>query len=808
MTKYDRRPAFGTWKPLCEALDGRALLSVLGPTPENPPAEIAEPGELGPTLQLVATTPASGTTTTDAVSEIRIRFDRPLDEFSVGTNVRLDRLDDGSTVWDLMESIDPEDPSILVLSMGQALAPGSYQLSLVAGSFLSGLDGALLDTFSGDQLAAEFNVAEPEAESPHTDLGTLGDNVLTIPGTLDLAANPNANALYRVQISPAHNWWRIGAEVSTSEIGSSLQPLLSLYTEDGRLLRSSHSGRPGSPNDPYLFAGLPAGTYLIGVSGTLDGPSGYGLFTAFGGSTGPGSGAFALSLVAEPAETPTAVLGFQLDYADPNSNAPTGFALQFSGPMAPSDLSQDGKIGLEVVDAQGRVWPATAIGYDEATARLDVLLGHRLPAGSYTVRLAASGGLTDLAGRAPVRPGLAIGELARFLVQTPNAPADPLDFGALYPNDLASGGVSRSVTIEPGGTANLRMVVLSDGQLRFLFDSLATARLTPEAGGEALDVNDLATQPYLNPGVYTLTLSNPGGEAITTRISVEAHGLSSESLLLNGMGQGSALNLRLVAPTGGLSTALPVAATPGPSTSSQPSGANPAPWAGALLGLVPGPLGSPSSGEDTDTAPLTTTSSPQSTGGLSLGLSVEIVGAPASQPALVALVSPAGIGIGVGTGMGQGIAANSEVAGFPGATPLINAGNDSGVDQELALDVGGVEPQDRPQGAAHPEGDIDNNLTLARLDSAPEAPAGAGPDAAGTLLVENLGGDATEEGKEEEIVQVAAIDPCLALTAAAVVTIHFRDRIRRRLGQNPQRRHARPATTHWRLGFAPRVLQN
>ena len=60
---------------------------------------------------------------------------------------------------------------------------------------------------------------------------------------------------------------------------------------------------------------------------------------------------------------------------------------------------------LDVVDSSGQVWPVTAEDYQPTDAQLTLIFDEPLPAGQYSLIVPASGGLTDLAGRAGRRCG-------------------------------------------------------------------------------------------------------------------------------------------------------------------------------------------------------------------------------------------------------------------------------------------------------------------------------------------------------------------------------------------------------------------
>jgi hypothetical protein len=806
MNQRQRRSAYGTCKPACEPLDGRVLLSGMGSVPDQPPTEAASPVEWGPYLGIIGVTPDAGTTPVGGVSALRLVFDRPLDAFSIGRSVRLEAIGSGAPiVMALVESLDEADPTVLVLTPDAPLTPGAYRLSLRAENLLSGLDGSTVEPTEVDRVVDQFTVAPPAPEtSGPTDLGTVSGDVREVPGMLDLRADPGATALYRVRLGPSHGWWRLGLEVAARRQGVALRPVLALFSAEGRLLRASEFGRPDFPTDPYLFAGLPPGEYLVGVSGVGNVPGSPGGYDPASGARGraapeAGTGAFTLRLVAEPAEAATVVLGVRLDRADARSTSPTGFTVQFSGPMGPSDRSLGGSPRLEVVAADGRVWPVRSARYDEETLRLEAVLGRRLPEGTYTLRLAEGAGLTDLAGHVPVRFGLAAGELSRFRVAPVAAPQDPLDLGALYTDDAAA-GITRAVPLLPDGEATVRLVVIRDGFVEVALATPAGAiagRLVPESGGAAVPLEGAVTRVRLSAGAYLVRLASPGAAAVA-RLTITEPDASSESLLRNGLGQGPALGLRLVAAPGSPAEP-PVAAAPAPVVVAGPAVTGPVAWSPvALLVLVPGPIAGPSGPGATSFG--SGAGAGFGVGGLALGLNVEVVGAPPAPPSPAAPAVPPG----PGPGAGQGNPVATGNTPFPGA---------------------GTAPLAGPPSPGGGGGEVDEPAILAAMDERvgvlgralasvlfgpEESPLRVGPlagvaDAGPTLLagVDDLG-DAAAAVADEEVREAAGIDPAIALLAATVVAIRYRDGIRRRLGRPAQRGALRPAPHPWGRRRVPR----
>ncbi|MFO0953141.1 MAG: hypothetical protein U0835_18705, partial [Isosphaeraceae bacterium] len=341
----------GRCRPLVERLESRLALSnaPTGPVPpmfsrapvsayegvESPPAP-------GPDLTAVATDPAPGASLRGAPATISVRFDRPLDEISLlSDDVLIQKLQsDGS--WALahdglnapLETLDATG-SVLILTPQIPLTAGRYRLVLPEFSTLTGADGSVVADLGSDQVLGEFTIERPGVTlADATPLGVAGPIPWLVSGSLDLASDPNAVRLYRFEV-PAGHHWRFGAEVSAQREGSGLLSSLTLFDASGRPIATSTKGRRDAPADPYLFTGLGAGTYYLGISGAgnVPGLGGYDPSTGDPGTIvfGQAGGTFRLTLVADPADAPTQLLGFTLNFADPRSHSPTGFSMSFSG---------------------------------------------------------------------------------------------------------------------------------------------------------------------------------------------------------------------------------------------------------------------------------------------------------------------------------------------------------------------------------------------------------------------------------------------------------------------------------------------
>ena len=155
----------------------------------------------------------------------------------------------------------------LILTPDRAADPGPLPAGPPDRVVLMGLDGSMINDPGDDQVLADFTVAKPGVTL--ADAQTI-DGVVpgpaSVAGQLDLATDPGAVRLYRINLPEGHRW-RLGAEVTAQIDGSALLSTLTLFDAKGDPLATASHGRPGAPADPYLFAGLEPGTYYLGVSG-------------------------------------------------------------------------------------------------------------------------------------------------------------------------------------------------------------------------------------------------------------------------------------------------------------------------------------------------------------------------------------------------------------------------------------------------------------------------------------------------------------------------------------------------------------
>ncbi len=384
-------------------------------------------------------------------------------------------------------------------------------------------------------------------ESRHT-----GNDSVPGPGALDLSDNPSAVQLYSFTVAPGHHW-RLSAEVDSNAWYSAL----ALFSSNGTLLATDNLGLSSSPQDAYLFAGLDAGTYYLGVSGRgnlPNLPAGYDPVSGTPGAvpfTQPG-GAYTLSLAIDQADAPVRLLGSSLIYADPASDNPSGLVLAFSGLLNADTLEGDPTPGFYLADQAGQLFPMTAVGLNFSTAQYTFLFDDPLPAGEYTVYVApkANGGATDLAGYSPVAPGQPAGVLGSFRVAQSWVPTGPNDIGPLW-GDMPK-GVERNVGLAPGGEESYQFIVENTAPFKIQgLDTSGTVqmRVLDSSGTvEGTAAGTTSLELSLAPGVYHLQIVNTGATSATFTWRLEEV-VSWEAVLNNGIGQAPALSFRLVNPT-------------------------------------------------------------------------------------------------------------------------------------------------------------------------------------------------------------------------------------------------------------------
>jgi methionine-rich copper-binding protein CopC len=695
----------------------------------------------GPVLSVVSITPSAGSSINAPPQSLVLTFDRPVDPGSVlFTDVLLDRVnDDGS----LTPVFDPDfgafeqlDDSGLVMTVpiDQTLEPGNYEVLLSAQATITGMDGSVTQSVIDglDEPLANFTVTPPGVTLDQaTDLGALAAGVqISSGGFLDLTSNPYAVSLYKLELSEGH-YWRLGLEADAGRIGSSLSPQLTLFDAQGHPLSSSSSGRDDAPTDPYLFHGLAPGAYYVGVSGVgnVGGSAGGGYDLANGdpGTLGhPQSGGmFTLNAVADAADTPVSLIDFNTVHFDPLDTTPIGVEMQFSGPLdlgsQTSTIIGRANSGVKVVDAEGRSWPVQLSAYDEANARITYLFQDALPVGDYKVVIPKTGGLTDLAGLTPFTPGLPGRVLATFAVAPRIQINDPMALGTPSPNALTT-GLDEHVEIAAGQTVSYRFVSAADtfynvttspegGSVQVQIVEVATGRTIALESGPA---NESTTKfAGMHTGVYLIQFKAGGSDRVRLDWNLTMPPIPGDSILANGVGQGAAMNLHLIAPGAADSSS---AATPSPVTPANRGGPASAPLPQSFTAANPGTtlpnpstqLGAAAGRTEEGSALLSATTSGPS--GLFLGVSGALVGRPLEASESVAAVGP-----------GSGSALASLLSGAPGQ----GATNLGRSDVALVGRLGFGEDVSDPTLAANDEPnhpDISGALPAAVLQASVEPP--------------------------------------------------------------------------------------
>ncbi len=593
-------------------------------------------------------------------------------------DIQLDRIgNDGTTTQLFVDTPPPpSDPSLIpmptatlnesgtqvtaTIPLNQTLPAGSYSIVLSGDMPLSYILSGATFPFSytvgdgawdwtSDQTITEFTIAPTVVPTVPTgvtfndaiDLGTIGSQVTTASGSLDLAA-AQTYALYKVTLGPGH-FWRLGVELDAQRIGSSLLGALTLFDQQGNVLapRDTGTGLPSSPDDPYFFTGLNPGVYYIGVSGAgnLAGQSdGYDPVTGTIGTAGEAQagGSYNLQIVADPADSLTQVTGFSLQRADTLNSTPTGLTLTFSGPIDPNSLMSNSPV--LVYDASGKAWPTTLSSYDGSQCQVSFVFDQPLPPGQYTVVVPPSGGLTDLIGRAPVSPGPNPGVLASFTVEPQTSQAVAGNLGVLWPSPQAQ--VSQFATIPPGQEFVSRVVVPVAGlytlETTFTQGSVAILRAGPDGVASIDPASSGPSDTYempLEAGVYMVSFRTVSTQPAVGQWTFTSAGIDHESIVDNGVGQAAALSLRLVDPiSSSLTSGSPSGATTVVPANVEPVFSPSSPQSGSNSFFVAAPVGSGEAVAATGVSVI-----PAS---LMVTVSTGLLGTPALQNEPVAVVGP------------------------------------------------------------------------------------------------------------------------------------------------------------------------
>jgi hypothetical protein len=456
------------------------------------------------------------------------------------------------------------------------LAPGTYELELVHGGLSADASGAynnppeqLWDP-AANQVIGTFAVTPPPSPPPVvTRLGTIGSQVTTVQGTINPSNSSSAVAVYQFSLG-AGTYWQLGVAVSTQNMDSSLQTVLTLMNNNGTVLESRASGTGvfSDPNDPYIFSGLNPGTYMVAVTAAPSSPG----------------GAFALSLIAQPHTQATQVVGFSLNHADPNDPSPTSFSLSFSAPINAATLfNLDPALqGLEVVDSSGQEWPITDLEYATTSAQLTMVINEPLPAGQYSLILRSQNPLSDLAGVPVSAPGEPAGVLANWTVAARSSPKGPNDLGVLWTSGegqfwpFQAGTIVETTRLIPDQPVTYRWVANVSGI--YMFDTLSggsdieivntgNGKSTILDAGSSGDFNNYL-MANLSAGIYELTFLKQGVSPALVRWDLRIWP-TWDTVLVNGLNASSALSLMTFSPTsqgsdsGGSSGLMSVNPTPG-----------------------------------------------------------------------------------------------------------------------------------------------------------------------------------------------------------------------------------------------------
>ncbi len=484
---------------------------------------------------------------------------------------------DGRPQTQLVVSLPPGSPT---------MGPGTYQLDIAP---QTGLDWAFsvnpnLPWASANQPTpiARFTVlGQGPTLAGATNLGLIGPQSQSVPGYLNPGNYQSAVAFYRFTL-PAGQLWQLDAKALSQSIGSDLEPSLTLFDSDGKILATSDSGNGSTlaSSDPQIVTGLGQGTYYLGVSASGNTPGydyGYDPITGRPGTVGVNQapGRFVVDLSATPIVPSTTLVNFNLDHADSLEPSPTGLDLTFSGPVDVSSLTQttDQETALTVVDAAGRTWPISYVDYQASQDRLSLIFNEALPEGSYSLVVPSQGGLTDLSGRLVTGPaGHSAGVLASWNVSEFDGPTDSSNLGVLWPGTVNSSGspVTGSTALAAGQESDYRFVAICDGYYALETQPTtgsADVRVEDGAGATVAAADDL-TQLYYFPvmhltaGVYSLQISPDGPRPTAIEWTLRCLNTQHENLGDNGVGQTPALSLGLVGSTPGGSGAF----SPLPST--------------------------------------------------------------------------------------------------------------------------------------------------------------------------------------------------------------------------------------------------
>jgi Bacterial pre-peptidase C-terminal domain len=582
-TKAGRRAQI----PRLECLEFRRVLSAANLPPGITAVQL-EPSSGGANQELVISFDQADVDA--STSAFSVPFATLINDFDANTDFQLDGptgmvfgFTDPPAVENVVQNGNSTD---VIIPINASLPAGTYQVSLNGGTnldiALSLVDSSASNPFWTSLAASPAPVTianltvQPIVGSTlgqATNLGLIGPTVQNVLGSLNPGNVPAPVDLYEITLAPGQIW-DLGVSISTQSINSSLLTGLTLFGPSGNVLAQSSSGQGlfNDPDDPFIFAGLSptpqADTYYIGVSGYGNlayGNQGYNPVTGIPGTKGimQPAGLFELSVIAQPHDQATQLVGFSLSHEDPLDSSPTSMTLTFSAPIDVTSLfvPDQQETAIEVVDSSGRIWPVTAETYQTSDAQLTLIFDEPLPPGQYSLIVPATGGLTDLAGEPVSAQGEPAGVLATWTVAGQGAPENPNDLGVLWPSTAdmvwptANGSFSETTTLAPGQSATYRWVAIAPGTYKLQTQVVGSSIEVVNSSGSRATVLDMGSTNALNnylmtlsAGVYELRLTNVGSQPADVRWLLKIETLDWEKIMNNGVSQSSALSLMTFMP--------------------------------------------------------------------------------------------------------------------------------------------------------------------------------------------------------------------------------------------------------------------
>lgn len=582
------------------------------------------------------------------------------------------------------------------LSLPAKLDPGRYRIVLVGGTGLAFTYAQGRWDPMSDRSIAEFQVKAPAAS---VDLGVVGPKALGATGVLDGSTDFDA---FRIRLGDDAALWRLALQVDSGRVGSGLAAGLAVYDANGREVASAPAGSQfpsANPNDPYLFAGLPPGDYVVVVSKSDKSPG----------------GAYRLEAAADPVVEPTRVASFALDRSDAG---PAGFTIDFTSPIDPMRLRSD---AIYVVDGSGSRHAVRLASVGEGLTRARFEFLHSLPAGEYRLVVAGDRPLADLIGRTPVAVGLPSGTLAAWSVSTaeegPEVKPAPVAVIASGPIRLVPGSVLEiPIVVAPDQSLILEASLTSGAvQVELIGGPDGPVTLTDGAASRGMEL-------WIRPGAgtFVLRIVSAGKTIVLGTWALRPSAMSDDSLVAAAIGNRGAIGLRMAEPS---QPAPPT--SPGPQeTRSAPEARTsaampgryeqgPSPWAYRARSS---PIGKPTSTREA-VGPI----GPTAPGGRSAVASSVPSGFPGAS-----LIPSAGCQADDGAPRGPAGLPEVVVATPAGDEQVVRATADADADDsalERAERVAGSVMRglrwllDRPEGADSPAGDVDA-LALARAEAA------------------------------------------------------------------------------------------